>query len=546
MGLKLICFGLTVLGITVLLYSLKPSLALCKQPKQDSGWAVLFSLIVFFCVGYSIFAWHVLNHPIAHIDLAVSLVLAFGSGFVVLVIKLSSRSIEYTQRLAALARHHALHDELTGLANRKFLRDRIGEELKAAEKNNLTGAVLLMDLDRFKEVNDTLGHHVGDQLLQQITPRLRHSIREFDTVARLGGDEFAVLLPDTSPETAICVAQRILEIMEPPFEVEQNTLTIGLSLGISLYPQHGTNPDTLLRHADVAMYMAKTKGIDYAIYNRTQDHYSVSRLKQSNKLKQTINDNGLEMYYQPVIDIQSNRLRGVEALSRWRLKSGEFIPTTDFIPLAESAGLIQKLTCWGLKTAISQLAIWQRHGIDCMMAVNLSVIDLQNIEIVQIVNDLLKKYGVAPNQLMLEITENSVMTDLHQVEGSLMLLDQLGIQLAIDDFGTGYSSLYRLKNMPISVLKIDRSFVIDLSEDKNDAVIVHSTIDLAHNMGKQVVAEGVESAGILKILKNLGCDFAQGFNIGMPLPARQIPSWLEQHQNYNLENNAKFDRRANA
>ncbi len=544
MELKLACFALVILGITVLLYSLKPSLAICKQPGHDSGWIILFSLIIFFCIGYSLFAWHILNHPISYIELVVSLVLVFGSGFVILVIKLCSRSIEYTERLAALARHHALHDDLTGLANRKFLRDRIGEALKAAKENNLIGAVLLMDLDRFKEVNDTLGHHVGDQLLQQITPRLHNSIRDCDTVARLGGDEFAVLLPDTSPDTAVTVARRILEVMEPPFEVEQNTLTIGLSLGICMYPQHGENQDTLLRHADVAMYMAKRKGLDYTIYSRNQDQYSLSRLKQSNKLKETINNSGLEMYYQPVVDIQSNRLRGLEALSRWRLKNGEFIPTTDFIPLAESTGLIQKLTHWGLRTAISQLALWQRQGIDCIMAVNLSVKDLQNTGIAIIVQDLLEECGIAPEKLMLEITESSVMTDLQQVEGSLVQLDKLGVQLAIDDFGTGYSSLYRLKNMPISVLKIDRSFILDLSEDENDALIVHSTIDLAHNMGKKVVAEGVESSGILNILKKLNCDFAQGFNIGIPLPARQIPSWLAQYQAYDSNNSAKIERRA--
>ena len=545
MELKLTCFLLVILGIVVLIYSLKPSLSFCKQPKHDSDWGILFFLIIFFCVGYSLFAWHILNHPVTYIELVVSLVLVCGSGFVILVIKLCSRSIEYTERLAALARHHALHDDLTGLANRKFLRDRIGEALNAAKQNNLIGAVLLMDLDRFKEVNDTLGHHVGDQLLQQITPRLHNSIRDCDTVARLGGDEFAVLLPDTSTDTAISVARRILEVMEPPFEVEQNTLTIGLSLGICMYPQHGENQDTLLRHADVAMYMAKRKGIDYAIYSRDQDQYSLSRLKQSNKLKETINEGGLEMYYQPVIDIQNNRLRGLEALSRWRLSSGEFIPATEFIPLAESTGLIQKLTHWGLKTAISQLALWQRQGIDCIIAVNLSAKDLQNTEITTTIQDTLEEFGIAPENLMLEITESSVMTDLQQVEGALVRLDKLGIQLAIDDFGTGYSSLYRLKNMPISVLKIDRSFILDLSEDENDELIVNSTIDLAHNLGKKVVAEGVENSGILNMLKKLDCDFAQGFNIGIPLPASHIPSWLAQFQTYDGNINSKIERRAN-
>ncbi len=529
MELKLTCIVLVLAGIGLLSYSLRPSLALGKHPQQDFGWKLLSSLIVFFLVGYSLFAWHLLDHPTSYIELVISLVLIFGSCFVVLVIKLCSRSIENADHLTALARHHALHDDLTGLPNRKFLRNRISDALKTAENKNITGAVLLMDLDRFKDVNDSLGHHVGDQLLQQITPRLHHSVRDRDTVARLGGDEFAVLLPDTTCDMAVAVAKRVLKVMEPPFEVEQHTLRIGLSIGICMYPQHGKNQETLLRRADVAMYVAKRNAAGFTIYNKTQDKYTLSRLEQSIKLKETISCDGLELFYQPVIDVQNRRFCGLEALSRWRVNNDEFIPATDFIPLAESTGLIQKLTLWCLRTAISQLANWRRLGIDCVMAVNLSIKDLQDTGFARKVEITLAEWAVPPASLMLEITESSVMTDLQQVEKTLMHLDKLGVLMAIDDFGTGYSSLYRLKKMPISVIKIDRSFILDLLEDENDAVIVHSTIDLAHNMGKKVIAEGVENPEVLTILRELNCDFAQGFNIGLPLPARQIPSWLEQY-----------------
>lgn len=538
--------ALVFVGTSVLLYSLRPSLALCKKSRQDIGWKILFVLIVFFIVGYSLFGWHLLNHPASFIELVVSLILFLGSCFVVLVINLCGRSIADADRLTALARHHALHDDLTGLPNRKFLRKRIKDALKVTKNNKITGAVLLMDLDRFKEVNDTLGHHVGDQLLQHITPRLHHSIRNCDTVARLGGDEFAVFLPETLCDRAVTVAKRVLKAMELPFEIEQHTLTMGLSIGISLYPQHGENQETLLRHADVAMYVAKRNSVGYAIYSESQDKYSLSRLKQSIKLKEIVNRGGLELYYQPVIDVQNNRFCGLEALSRWRVSNNEFIPATDFIPLAESTGLIRKLTLWALTTAISQSAKWQRMDIDCVMAVNVSIKDLQDIEFTRIVEALLTEWDVLPDRLMLEITESSIMTNGQQVEETLSALEKLGVLMAIDDFGTGYSSLYRLKKMPITVIKIDRSFILDLSEDENNSVIVHSTIDLAHNMGKKVIAEGVENPGILKILKDLGCDFAQGFNIALPMPGRQIPLWLERYRTAGGSANPTIERRLNS
>ena len=252
-----------------------------------------------------------------------------------------------------------------------------------------------------------------------------------------------------------------------------------------MYPRHGKNQDTLLRRADVAMYVAKRNTSGFTIYNKTQDKYTLSRLEQSIKLKETICCDGLELYYQPVIDVQNSRFCGLEALSRWRVNDDEFIPATDFIPLAESTGLIQKLTLWCLRTAISQLANWRRLGIDCVMAVNLSIKDLQDNEFARKVEIILAEWAVPPARLMLEITESSVMTDIQQVEKTLMHLDKLGVLLAIDDFGTGYSSLYRLKKMPITVIKIDRSFILDLLEDENDAVIVHSTIDLAHKHGEK-------------------------------------------------------------
>ncbi len=513
-------------GVVFLVYALTPTRELCRDPNQARGWKLLFALIVFFIFGYLAFAWYAAASPVTLTEIIVSFILFGGSCFVVIVTRMSRHGIEHARKVAALERHNALHDSLTNLPNRTLLHQRLEAAVDQARAEPRTMAVLLMDLDRFKEVNDTLGHHVGDRLLQQVAPRLHNVVRGHETVARLGGDEFAVVMPTADLEAAIQLARRLLDAIELPFRVEQHNLGIGLSIGICLYPQHAADSETLLRRADVAMYVAKRNASGYAVYDSKQDQHSLSRLKLLSELQSAIDTGGLVQHYQPYIGIGGRAPIVLEALARWDHPEYGLIPAMDFIPLAEQAGLIQSLTRWALSTAIANLSAWHDQGIDCRVSVNLSIKDLQSPTLPDTVRTLLERHAVEADRLALEITEGSVMTDEQRVVENIARLNRLGVSILIDDFGTGYSSLSRLKQLPIDAVKIDRSFVLDMMEDEHDAIIVRSTIDLAHNMGKKVVAEGVESQDVLDILEILHCDYAQGDFIAAPMPAADVPAWL--------------------
>jgi diguanylate cyclase (GGDEF)-like protein len=521
--------ALVSVGVVLLVYALKPMRELCREPDQAKGWKLLYALIVFFILGYALFVWHASTGPATLTEIVVSFILFGGSCFVVIVTRMSRLGIEHVKQIAALERRNALHDALTNLPNRTLLHQRLEAALDQARAGSRTMAVLLMDLDRFKEVNDTLGHHVGDRLLQQVAPRLRAAVRSHETVARLGGDEFAIVLPTADLQAATQLARRLLEAVEQPFRVEQHNLGIGLSIGICLYPEHATDSESLLRRADVAMYVAKRNASGYAVYDSKQDQYSLSRLKLLNALQGTIEAGGLVQYYQPYIGVTRRVPIVFEALARWDHPEYGLIPAVDFIPLAEQAGLVQSLTRWALSTAITNLAAWLGRGLDCQVSVNLSIKDLQSPALPDTVRALLDEHAVAADRLSLEITEGSVMTDQQRVVENIVRLNRLGVLILIDDFGTGYSSLSRLKQLPIGAIKIDRSFVLDMIEDEHDAIIVRSTIDLAHNMGKKVVAEGVENQDILDILEILRCDYAQGNFIAAPMPAADVPAWID-HQ----------------
>jgi len=518
--------ALVLTGVVFLAYALKPTRELCREPVQGGGWKLLYALIVFFIPGYLAFVWHAGSGPVSVTEIIVALILFGGSCFVVIVTRMSRRGIEHVKQIAALERHNALHDSLTNLPNRTLLHQRLEAALDHARAGQRTMAVLLMDLDRFKEINDTLGHHIGDRLLQQVAPRLRSVVRGPETVARLGGDEFAIVMPAADPEAATLLARRLLDAIEQPFRVEQHNLGIGLSIGICLYPEHGQDSETLLQRADVAMYVAKRNASGYAIYDSRQDQHSLSRLKLLNELQGAIEAGELAQYYQPYIGIDRDTPTALEALARWDHPEYGLIAATDFIPLAEQAGLIQALTRWALTTAIANLSTWHRQGIECQVSVNLSIKDLQTPALPDTVRALLKEHSVAPNRLALEITEGSVMTDEQRVVENIARLNRLGVSILIDDFGTGYSSLSRLRQLPIDAVKIDRSFVLEMIEDEHDAIIVRSTIDLAHNMGKKVVAEGVETRDVLDILEILHCDYAQGNFIATPMPAADVPAWI--------------------
>jgi len=435
------------------------------------------------------------------------------------------------ERQAALTRHQALHDALTGLPNRVLLRDRGEQAIAIARRSGDSVGMLLLDLDRFKEINDTLGHHQGDALLRGVAERLVSAAREGDSVVRLGGDEFAILLPCLGdPQMAMTVAERMLHTLRRPFALDELVLEVDASIGVAVATNHEADVDTLLQHADIAMYVAKETHIGATLYAPELDVNSPRRLALLADLRKAIDERTLVLHYQPKVELGSGEVHGVEALVRWDHPTLGAIAPTEFVPLAEGTALIHPLTTLVLETALRQQHAWSERGYDLTMAVNLSARSLLDVGFPRQVAALLITHDVAPSRLVLEITESTLMTDPVRAQRILGELNALGIRLAIDDFGTGYSSLARLKDMPVHELKIDRAFVTSMQNIHSDAVIVRSTIDLARNLGLSVVAEGVEDGGVLTELGNLGCDAVQGYHLSHPVPAVELLEWLEEQQ----------------
>jgi len=423
--------------------------------------------------------------------------------------------------------HQAMHDPLTDLPNRMMLFDRLESALAAARESGTMAALLLMDLDRFKEVNDTFGHHFGDDLLKQIAVRLCHQASGDDTVARLGGDEFAVVLtsvPDSSSVAAM--ARRILNSLEQPFIVEGQVLEVGASIGIALYPTHASDARTLLRHADVAMYAAKQASIGYSFHRQEHEARSPDQLALVVEMRHAIERNEFELYYQPKLHLRSGLVTRAEVLLRWNHPTRGMLHPAAFVPIAERTGLIKPLSDWLLDRALQQVRIWQDLGAPVHVAVNISAKSLQEQTLPSKIHALLEKWGVDPRFLKLEITESSIMADPAHALAILSLLQSMGVRLSVDDFGTGYSSLTHLRELPIDEIKIDKSFVAGMTTSEADAAIVRTVIDLAHNLGKQVCAEGVEDEKTANRLREMGCDLAQGFWIARAMPADELMAWL--------------------
>ena len=436
------------------------------------------------------------------------------------------RDIRERKVQEAELRRMALHDPLTGLANRALLRDRLERAVALAARSGARVALLLLDLDRFKEVNDTLGHQVGDLLLQQIGPRLAHVLRETDTLARLGGDEFALVLPDVTEHAACAVAERIVDLFRQPFPIESLDLELGVSIGVAYYPTHGEGAAELLQRADVAMYGAKHDQTGFEIYSPDDDRHSVQRLTLQGELRRAIEEDLLTLHYQPKIAAGTARLTGVEALVRWHHPEHGFVPPEEFVGLAERTGLIRPLTRWVLATVLRQQRLWQQGGLELAVAVNLSVRLLQDPDFPNRLRELIDEAGGTPGALQLEITESALMA---KPDTAMMILGRLaamGCRLSLDDFGTGYSSLAYLQRLPIDELKIDRSFVLAMNQDSAAAVIVRSVVNLAHSLDLAVVAEGVENRAIYERLRLLGCDELQGHLIAQPMPAEAFEAWL--------------------
>ena len=457
-----------------------------------------------------------------------NLMLGLGTAALLVGIMIAGFVSRRVTRQARQLEAQAMYDLLTGLPNRSLLHDRLQHEIALSKREHASFGVVLMDLDRFKEVNDTLGHDVGDEVLREVGRRLKEAIRAEDTVARLGGDEYVLLIHKLEPEDAELIANKIFAALDKPFHWKNQSIDLGASLGLSFYPSQCDDASSLLRCADIAMYVAKRSGQGYALYSPDQEYTSRDDLSLKSELRKAIQSDQLSLYYQPQINHRSRRVSGLEALVRWNHPSRGLLAPDQFIPLAEDAGLIAPLTHWVLKTALAQLVALQKKDYGLTMAVNLSARNLHDMELPASILALLAESGVAPQDLILEITESAVMTNLSNGLTILTQLDRMGVTLAIDDFGTGYSSLAYLKRLPVDELKIDKSFVTDMEENDNDAVIVRSTIDLAHNLGLKVTAEGVETRGAWDLLEILGCDNSQGYFMGKPMPAEKLEAWLQE------------------
>ncbi len=423
----------------------------------------------------------------------------------------------------------AHHDPLTGLINRYNLENRLDQALLSAHRDDLRAAVIFIDMDRFKTINDTLGHHVGDLLLIEVARRLRDSVRDSDIVARLGGDEFVVVLTgmrynmDAAP-----LAEKILRALGQPYSIESNELHSSPSIGIAVFPNDGEDVPTLMKNADTAMYHAKERGRNNLQYFTAAMNAAASeRLGLENDLRLALREDQLHLHYQPQVCARDGRISGVEALARWRHPRLGDIPPLKFIPVAEDSGLIETLGSWVMEEACQQLSVWHAEGIEGIcMAVNLSAQQLRSPDLVQSVALLLKRHGLKGSDLELEITESVAMENPERAISQLQALRELGISLAIDDFGTGYSSLSYLKRLPIQVLKLDRTFVRDIETDPSDAEISAATLALAHNLGLAVIAEGVETEGQRDFLVQHQCDYLQGYLFSKPLPAEDALKFI--------------------
>lgn len=427
------------------------------------------------------------------------------------------------------ANYTATHDDVTDLPNRSLFYDRVERAILSANNKNELLAILIIEIANFNEVYDTLGRNSSDQILKQVSSRLQGVVLGVDSVARIDGNIFSILLTDLAETMEVeLLAQHIQKALEPAFIIERLTFAVHANIGIVIFPEHGEDVDTLVQKAGVSLYISSKSSEGYAIYKPSYDEHSPRRLTLMSELRHAIDRNELELYYQPKVSIQTGLLYGAEGLIRWHHPSHGFISPDEFIPMAERTRMIKPLTLWVLKEAFKQCAEWRDEGKELIVSVNLSAKDLHDPELPDLIAGVAASTGVRPEWIVLEITEGSVMTDPDATLRILRRLHEMGYQLSIDDFGTGYSSLAYLKEMPLAELKIDRSFVQDLLVSESDDVIVNATINLAHNLGLHVTAEGVESEEIFDRLKGYGCDIAQGYLLSKPIAVKDFNKWMDE------------------
>lgn len=427
----------------------------------------------------------------------------------------------------AQLRHQVMHDSLTGLPNRALMNHRLEKTLVRSRDSDESFALIMIDLNRFKEINDSLGHGVGDELLRAVAGRLTGAVRDKDTVARLGGDEFAILLPAVDAQAAFGRAQKVRDALSRNAVIlAEHSLLIEGSIGISMFPDHGDSAEALMQRADIAMYTSKRNKIPVTFYSAAANPHGFGRIELENELRKAIETDGLELHYQPKLELRTGRFVGVEALIRWTHPEYGVVRPQQVAELAEKSGLIHTLSAWVIRTASKQAARWAAEGVTVPMAINLSVWNIQNPDIVNLVKTCIRESRVSPKLVEFEITESAMIVDPIRAHKTLEQLSNLGIGFSVDDFGTGFSSLAYLKRLPVQTVKIDQSFVRDMLKDLADRSIVQSTIDMAHNLGLKVVAEGIEEEAMLDMLIEMKCDMGQGFLFSKAMPPEELFQWL--------------------
>jgi diguanylate cyclase (GGDEF)-like protein len=478
--------------------------------------------------------WHYATTTFSVLALSPLIVVVAQTAWTLLPLLVIPLLLVYKMAQMSLEREYqAGHDTLTGLPNRKNLRLSLEEAIAEADRAGKPLGLLLIDMDHFKEVNDTLGHQVGDDLLVNFARRLTESVRADDQAARLGGDEFAVIVPRADEATAVSVGERIQAALGAPMDLDGVRLDIAASIGLAMYPEHAQSADDLLRLADVAMYTAKDTRSRIATYSVDRDGNSTERLQLVGQLKASLSDGSLDLYYQPKVSLSDGSVLGVEAMLRWRHPKRGLIPPDQFIPIAERSGIMPALTERVITMALQQAAVWQAAGLHLPVAVNISATDLTSGSLLTVIAAGLTKFAVPPTMLQLEVTERVLGEDTPELARALAQLDALGVTLSLDDFGTGYSSLLRLKSLPVRELKIDRLFVSALNEDVGARGIVRTVIELAHVLNMPAIAEGVETAAQLACLRTLGCDGAQGWHIAPAMPQESLTTWLAEYTAHN-------------
>jgi diguanylate cyclase len=453
-----------------------------------------------------------------------STVIAYEAGAMVMdqTSDLRTRTVALENRIS----HESTHDQLTDLPNRVLFVDRLEQALQLANTEKIELGVLFLDLDHFKEINDSLGHHSGDRVLRSVATRIRNAVSDSVTVARLGGDEFGLILPRLRKEAEILsTVKAIRKALEAPYALEGLSLSLAASIGATCFPAHGRDADTLMQRAEVAMYWAKKDRSGYALYSPDQDKSSPHRLILLGELRQALQRKELTLQYQPIVDARTGKLRSVEALVRWQHERYGMLLPDEFIPLAERSGFIRELTNWVLREALRDMAAWHDAGKELSVSVNVTAASLLDPEFANTVSGMLASFKLPQNALTLEMTETTLLTDQERAYETITRLSELGVQTSIDDFGTGYSSLAYLRKLPVSSIKIDRMFIADMTHGTNGEVLLNAIIQLAHALDLHVTAEGVENAEVAARLPRLGCDALQGFAISEPLAADKVANW---------------------